>query len=79
MLELLDSLNNKVNGVLAKGVDLHDMLSYLLETKCVNFDQLDMGKFKLTDSLYVKMNGRGKQLTVFENWKARFIQLLENK
>lgn len=79
MLELLDSLNNKVNGVLAKGVDLHAMLSYLLETKCVNFDQLDMGKFKLTDSLYVKMNGRGKQLTVFENWKARFIQLLENK
>ena len=43
---------------------------------CITFDLLDMDDYHLTDSLYIKMNERGKQLTDFENWKASFIRIL---
>ena len=75
MLEMLDALNAKFNQL--SSPDVSNMLNILLHTKSINFDQLDMGSYKLTDSLYVKMNARGKQLTEFENWKAKFIQYLE--
>ncbi|MFZ1610315.1 MAG: DUF262 domain-containing protein [Chitinophagales bacterium] len=42
---------------------------------CFQFIQLE--NFGLTDSLYVKMNSRGKELTEFENFKAKFEQYLE--
>jgi hypothetical protein len=79
MLQFLDVLAVKINELINRGKDIKCMLQQLLETNSINFDQLNMGVYKLTDSLYVKMNGRGKQLTDFENWKAKFIQLLENK
>lgn len=43
----------------------------------ITFDELNMDEYQLTDSLYIKMNARGKQLTPFENWKSSFIQYLE--
>ncbi|MCW2119787.1 DUF262 domain-containing protein [Flavobacterium sp. 7A] len=47
----------------------------------ISFQILDLGKkgFELTDELYIKMNARGKQLTSFENFKASFIQFIENE
>lgn len=78
MLQLLDALAQKVNALLTQGITITTMLQRLLGANSINFDQLDMGEYQLTDSLYIKMNGRGKQLTPFENWKARFIQFLED-
>ena len=75
MMDMLDAIGNKYNGL-----KIHlaaNMLDRILSSKIINFDMLDMGKFKLNDSLYVKMNARGKQLTEFENWKAKFIKFLE--
>lgn len=75
MMDMLDAIGNKYNGL-----KMHlaaKMLENILSSKIINFDKLDMGKFKLNDSLYVKMNARGKQLTEFENWKAKFIKFLE--
>ena len=75
MMDMLDAIENKYNGL---GMHVAaQMLENLLYSKIINFDKLDMGKFKLNDSLYVKMNARGKQLTEFENWKAKFIKFLE--
>lgn len=48
-------------------------------TSCILFECLNMGEYNLDDSLYIKMNARGKQLTDFENWKAEFIKYLETK
>ncbi|MFD0764469.1 DUF262 domain-containing protein [Mucilaginibacter lutimaris] len=47
----------------------------------INFDFIDIKSedFKLTDELYIKMNSRGKPLTKFENFKAQFTDLLNNK
>jgi hypothetical protein len=36
-----------------------------------------MKHYALTDDLYIKMNARGKALSVFENFKAKFIQHLK--
>jgi len=43
----------------------------------ITFLFLNLKDFKLTDDLYIKMNSRGKQLTSFENFKAKFEQHLE--
>ncbi len=51
----------------------------LLDTKkpIITFLFLNLEDFKLTDELYIKMNSRGKPLTDFENFKAKFEQYLE--
>ena len=53
----------------------------LTTSTIVAFQVLDLGKkgFDLTDELYIKMNARGKQLNSFENFKANFIQFIENE
>ena len=44
----------------------------------ITFQFLNLKEFKLTDDLYIKMNARGKPLTSFENFKAKFEQLIHN-
>ena len=76
MLRMLQAISDKVK---TEAVDCNAACNRLLGS-AITFDLLDMSseEFKLTDSLYVKMNARGKQLTDFENWKAEFIDLLES-
>ncbi|MDM5192620.1 DUF262 domain-containing protein [Bacillus hominis] len=50
-----------------------------LTTKApITFQFIDLDLFHLEDTLYIKMNSRGKPLTPFENFKARFQQYLES-
>lgn len=42
----------------------------------ITFQLLPLEHFGLTDDLYIKMNARGKPLTAFETFKARFEELL---
>lgn len=44
------------------------------DSPVITFQFLNLDAFKLTDDLYIKMNARGKQLTSFENFKAKFEQ-----
>ena len=43
----------------------------------VSFHLLPIEQMGLSEDLYIKMNSRGKPLTAFENFKARFEKLLE--
>lgn len=43
----------------------------------ITFELLPLEHFGLTDDLYIKMNARGKPLTPFETFKARFEELLK--
>lgn len=45
----------------------------------LSFNYLQMEDYALTDDLYIKMNARGKALTTFENFKAKFIQHLRER
>ncbi len=44
------------------------------ENPIITFNRLKMENYALTDDLYIKMNARGKNLSDFENFKAKFIQ-----
>jgi hypothetical protein len=45
----------------------------------ITFQLLDLKNFGLSDDLYIKMNARGKPLTPFETFKARYEQELGNQ
>lgn len=44
----------------------------------ITFQFLDLHSFGLSDELYIKMNARGKPLTVFENFKAKLEQKIKS-
>ncbi len=48
-----------------------------LQQPVITFHLLPLEHFGLTDDLYIKMNARGKPLTAFETFKARFEELLK--
>lgn len=62
MLVMLDAIDNKFNNV--------DSLWEKLKEKCITFYFLPIKDIGLTDELYIKMNSRGKPLTLFEHIKA---------
>lgn len=47
------------------------------ESQPIVFNFLDIGDLGMEDSLYIKLNARGKPLTEFENFKARLIGRIE--
>ncbi len=78
MLEMMDSVYTQLNTDEYKNEwDTMAQNLYGNEHSCILFEYLNIGEYNLDDSLYVKMNARGKQLTDFENWKAEFIKYLE--
>lgn len=77
MVSMLEAMNTMLEEYNVSDIDA--MLNNILSpSKSITFDLLDMKEYALTDSLYIKMNARGKELTDFEHWKALFIQLLED-
>lgn len=70
MLEMLDAIHEKF-------FSLDSTFNTLIsEDAPITFHYLPMEQYALTDDLYIKMNARGKALSSFENFKAKFIQHL---
>lgn len=72
MLVMLDAIYQKFNG-------RPEFFNRLMdeENPVVTFIFMDLKEYKLTDDLYIKMNSRGKPLTKFENFKAKFEQYIK--
>lgn len=71
MLERMHEVFQETSGLYARLID---------ETApAITFQLLDLEQFDLSDDLYIKMNARGKPLTPFETFKARFERHLENQ
>lgn len=69
MLMMLDAIHYKFSK--------HPEFFQLLiddDQPVITFLYLNLKEFNLTDDLYIKMNARGKPLTPFENFKAKFEQ-----
>lgn len=78
MIDMINLMEEKLK-VYSKE-QISDMLAKLCgEDNVISFNELNMTDYDLTDSLYIKMNARGKHLTPFENWKSEFIKFLENE
>ena len=76
MLTMLDDIEKHCNKVEILNEIFEDLCD---ENKCkINFEFLDLEDFKLSDELYIKMNARGKPLSDFENFKAKFIEKIKN-
>lgn len=72
MLVMLDAIYEKFQGC-------EDYLEKLIdeENPVVTFIFMDLKNYRLTDELYIKMNSRGKTLTNFENFKAKYEQYIK--
>ena len=71
MLIMLDAIHEKFSNK-------KEFFTRLLDTDkpIITFLFLNLKDYNLTDDLYIKMNSRGKLLTPFENFKAKFEQHL---
>lgn len=60
--------------------DIKDLPQRLLKTdpKLVTFSFIEIEKLGMDDSLYIKLNARGRALTPLENFKAKLISKIEN-
>lgn len=73
-IRMLDSIHGKF-------LDCENLFQRLIdeERPAITFQLLDLANFGLSDDLYIKMNARGKPLTSFETFKARYQQELETQ
>lgn len=72
MLVMIDAIHEKAMEYLADGVSLDGIFDVLTSEKApIRFLYLNINDVGLTDSIYIKMNARGKALTHFENFKAQ--------
>ena len=73
MLIMLDSIHDKF-----KAADHTKFLEKLMSDNnpAVTFIFMNLDDYGLSDDLYIKMNSRGKPLTPFENFKAKFEQYI---
>jgi len=74
MLKMLDSIHEKFN----QSTGLYSKLTSC-ECPAITFRFLPLKNHGLSEDLYIKMNSRGKPLTKFENFKARFEQHLSSR
>ena len=81
MLTMLDSMASMFNDIIAKEDREAKAHAFFERLTCSNIDDaaitfnllyLNRGNFHLSDELYIKMNSRGKPLSDFETFKARF-------
>ncbi len=70
MLRMLDAIHNRFKSV----TDLWNKL----KERCITFYFLPIKDMGLTDELYIKMNSRGKPLTLFEHFKAELEREIRN-
>lgn len=70
MLRMLDAIHNRFKSM----TDLWNKL----KERCITFYFLPIKDMGLTDELYIKMNSRGKPLTLFEHFKAELEREIRN-
>lgn len=86
MLKTLDKIHEIINDKkpnINNNTGQDDIQSFI-NTLASNIDKINfhifpMESFNLSDDLYIKMNGRGKQLSSFDNFKADYFKWLEEK
>lgn len=73
MLTMLDAIDKRFDGQ-----DYLFILQRLMSDSdpSVTFIFMNLEDYRLTDDLYIKMNSRGKPLTPFENFKAKYEQYI---
>ncbi len=72
----IEAMINTLNSIHIKYEKLSDKSNLSFDN--ISFQIFPMESFNLSDDLYIKMNGRGKQLSSFDNFKADYFKWLED-
>ena len=72
----IEAMINTLNSIHIKYEKLSDKSNLSFDN--ISFQIFPMKNLKLSDDLYIKMNGRGKQLSSFDNFKAEYFKWLED-
>ncbi|MDY5051207.1 MAG: DUF262 domain-containing protein, partial [Candidatus Mucispirillum faecigallinarum] len=75
MINSLDKIENKYNEYIKSNQNFDAINDINFDN--ISFHIFPMESFNLSDDLYIKMNGRGKQLSSFDNFKADYFKWLE--
>lgn len=79
MLVMIDAIHEKSKEYLDAGTSLDDVFDLLISDHApIRFLYQNIDDIGLTDSIYIKMNARGKALTHFENFKAQLYNYLSD-
>lgn len=72
MLVMINAIHDKAMEYVKQGEDIDNIFDQLISDDApIRFLYLNIDDVGLTDSIYIKMNARGKALTHFENFKAQ--------
>lgn len=72
MLVMINAIHDKAMEYERQGIDIDSIFDLLISDDApIRFLYLNIDDVGLTDSIYIKMNARGKALTHFENFKAQ--------
>lgn len=74
MLVMVDEIHKTFKNTI---ISFEELISS--EKQLITFHFLPINTYGLSDSLYIKMNARGKVLTDFENFKAKFENFINEK
>jgi len=81
MLVMIDKIDSVAKGLASENNNIEELIDLLMKDPqdCpVRFLFQDLQDLGMTDSIYIKMNARGKPLTPFENFKAQLLTYLNN-
>lgn len=76
----IDAMLRTIDDIHVKFLDIENLWDKITSSqKLIDFYHVDLEDIGLTDDLYIKMNARGKLLSPFENFKASFQKLINDR
>lgn len=74
MLIMLDEIEQRLNDPKIKR---ENIINSTIENEKIYFYSIEINDFGSADEIYIKMNSRGKELTLFENFKSKLEKYIE--
>lgn len=74
MLIMLDEIEQRLND---SKIKRENIINNTIESEKIYFYSIEINDFGSADDIYIKMNSRGKELTLFENFKSKLEKYIE--
>lgn len=74
MLIMLDEIEQRLND---SKIKRENIINNTIENEKIYFYSIEINDFGSADEIYIKMNSRGKELTLFENFKSKLEKYIE--
>ena len=75
MLIMLDEIERRLSD---KKINKENIINNTIGNEKIYFYSIEIDNFGSADEIYIKMNSRGKELTLFENFKSKLEKYIES-